>query len=258
MNGYSDLTFIDKKDGYMVIACDVSAGIGDREHDIIKLDPFKCGYYAAFVPVVELLSIRAKAEVFVNTLSVEYDPTAKKIIEGIREVMENSYGELPLTGSTEDNINTTFTSIGITIIAKISKEGANKVINPSKEFIEEIIDSKLYLVGKPKVGKEFLEEEIVGNAGECISLDAVIKLSDDKNNLVLLPIGSKGIAYEISVLEKRFGLQYHKNIEDDFKEDIDMKKSAGPSTAILVISKTRPDCFKYVVELGDFQYEKME
>ena len=77
----------------------------------------------------------------------EMDPTGNEIVKGIKE--ELKFAEIDgviLTGSTEENINTTSTAVGITVVGIVS----NKELKVNKVKSGAIIIS----IGIPKVGNE--------------------------------------------------------------------------------------------------------
>ena len=220
---YGDLQLLPNKGEYLIIACDSSGGIGNKENDIIKIGPELAGFFAAFVPIVEVLATKGKILSIVDTLSVEMEPTGKRIISGIKEALTSvGLDSNLLTGSTEDNIPTSSTGIGVTVIGSISKPKLERKAIP--------IGSDLVLVGIPKVGQEFLDEELVGNARETLTLELMMLLSKEDMVLDMIPVGSKGINYEAGVLSCR----HNREINLNLNLNIDYTKSAGPSTCLLV------------------------
>lgn len=224
---YGDLQLIQNSEGYLVIACDSSGGIGNKRLDTVQISPELAGYYAACVPLMEVLAARGTVLSMVDTLSVEMEPTGKRIIDGIKTAMQQLKIDVNLlTGSTEDNILTETTGIGVTVIGQI----------PNKHQLQKCIfeDQWLVLLGVPKVGAEFLAEEIEDNYGETMTLEGLKQLADCNLIRDMIPVGSKGIAYEAEVLATRYQLSV-KLVETEFKQKgIDFKKSAGPATCLLV------------------------
>lgn len=224
---YGDLQLIPDDDDYLVIACDSSGGIGNKEMDLVKVEPELAGFFAAFVPLVEVLATKGSVLSLVDTLCVEMNPTGQRIINGICSALEIlNIDSALLTGSTEDNIPTHSTGIGVTVIGKISK----KIMEAKK-----VKDTHaILLIGLPKVGEEFLKEEIIENQQETLTLPILVELVKMDVISDMIPVGSKGIDYEAKVLSNRYALEsvllesYYKNTR------IDYKKSAGPSTCLLV------------------------
>lgn len=225
---YDDLQLIDMGEDYLIIACDSSGAIGNKEMDLIQLEPELAGYYAAIVPMIEVMAVRGSIISVVDTLSVEMEPTGRRIIDGISQaLLEAGVRGNPLTGSTEDNIPTKMTGIGVTVIGKASKGLFSKDIPQN---------SVIVVIGKPKMGQQFLQEEVIERRGEVLNLSLMKSLIQDHRILDMIPVGSKGIAYELNNLMKRHNvkadIQSTKN-----KESLDLKVSAGPSTCLVAILK---------------------
>lgn len=221
---YGDLQLLPNQNDYLIISCDSAGGIGNKEKDIVKIEPEQAGYFAAFVPIVEVLAAKGNIISIVDTLCVEMEPTGKRIISGIKDLMK-ACGLDPelLTGSTEDNIPTFGTGIGLTVIGSIPKHVIDDKVIPK--------ESELLLVGLPKVGQEFMEEEIKGKFGETLTLELMTLFSKNHNIVDMIPVGSKGIKFEASVLAKR----HHRCVRLNEDLNIDYNKSGGPSTCLLVV-----------------------
>lgn len=85
-----------------------------------------------------------------------------------------------------------------------------------------------FLIGIPK-GGEALLEDIKGEKSEIISFKDIKILL--KNNIKeILPIESKGALYEIGQIERSNSI----DIELEYEGEL-LKKSAGPSTALLFV-----------------------
>jgi len=225
-----DLTLIHQSDDKtLTIACDSCGGIGSSELDIVKVAEEIVGYFTARVCLFETLAFRSKPQVLVNTLSVEMNGRGEKLLKGIHRAI-NEYNEAKfheefsldnVTGSTEENIPTLQTAMGITLIGE--KENCTEMKKGKSGDI-------LVLIGIPKVGYEVIEDETLAQP-EVISFRSLKILSNDLKSIDLLPVGSKGVKYEIGVLERE-----HSLILDmyDVKE-IDLFKSGGPSTCLIAI-----------------------
>ncbi len=218
---YGDLQLIENGDDYLIIACDSAGGIGNKPGDTINVDPETSGYYCGLVPLMEILCARGEVISIVDTLSVEMEPTGQRIIKGIKQLMESlGIDRDLLTGSTEENVESSMTGIGVTVLGRISKSR-----HEAKKLTKDHI---MVLIGYPKVGEEFLKDEIKKGLHECVKASDVVLIKDVEIIHDMIPVGSKGIAYECEVLASRHGLAF---VETD--HPIDMKKSAGPGTCIL-------------------------
>jgi len=127
----------------------------------------------------------------------------------------------------EKNVTHTF----VTVIGEVNKKAIRDKL-PSR-------GQQVYLVGLPKMGQQLIEEEIEGHYGEIITLDWVKKISKYPQIGHMLPVGSKGIRYEIETLAKTNGLgcMLKSNL------DIDLDASAGPATCMLVCMYSRDEMF---------------
>lgn len=215
---YRDLSLIEIGGEVLVIANDSSCSIGSKEYDFVKTSPENMGYYASQVPLMEVLAYGAEPILMIDNLTVEYEPTGKRVIQGVKKAIE-SIGmdpELMLNGSTEENFKSVQTGIGLTVIGK----AASKEIPLHKTSIDEIIVS----LGHPLLGNEILDdrERTIMNARRMKKLRSLSFVNN------ILPVGSKGIMGEIINFEK----ESLKKLKF-FETDIDMKKSGGTSTVVL-------------------------
>lgn len=217
---YRDLTLIDINfDQTLVVSCDSSGGIGEKENDIVKTTPEVVGYFSTQVALMELLAFGAKPITVVNTLSVEMNNTGKRIIEGIKQALKplNLSTENIVTGSTEENFPVSVTGVGITVIGMINKNEWERPLTKSGMIA--------VLVGIPRVGDEVLEYE-----NSIMNISLLLKLKEKSYISEILPVGSKGVLYELEEIAKSNNIDF--NLEDNIS--IDLKKSGGPSTCVIV------------------------
>lgn len=216
---YRDLTLLHvNNDCILVIACDSCGGIGSKELDVVQVDFEVVGYFTAAVVLCEILAFGAIPQIIVNNFCVEMNPTGDKILLGIKEAIEEiglDSNHL-LTGSTEENIPVIQTGIGLTCIGAIDSK---LWIKPKTELGDE-----LFVIGIPRVGVELI------NANEISNLKIISQINHHLGIHEILPVGSKGIEYEVNELCRcnNLRLSYTENIP------LDMKKSAGPVTCVLV------------------------
>ena len=232
---FRDLTVIDVTPEHrLVIACDSAAGIGEKEMDLIKASPELTGRLTAQVGLMEVVAVGAKPISIINALGVEMEDTGKRIIEGIKEAIKplNLDEEVVITGSTEENIPVVQTSMGITVVGLIEKKDwrCNKPIKGDYAVV----------VGIPKVGNEVLEAK----ENEIISLETILELSKKEYVKDILPVGSKGIAYELGIMSHTNDLEYE--IFDNI--NLDLHRTAGLATcAIIAIDKDGFDNLKKTI-----------
>ncbi len=218
---FRDLTLIDINDTQiMAIACDSSGGIGDKEFDVVKVKPEIVGFYTTQVALMEILAIGAEPITIVNALAVERNPSGEGIIRGVKEAIAplNLPEDKIITGSTEENIPVCQTAMGMTIIGIINKVDFRKTTARKGDIA--------LSVGIPKVGDEVIAD--IGN--EIMTIELLLKLVKDHRVNEVLPVGSKGILYELGEMARTSEL----NFVLEEKPFIDIHKSAGPGTCAII------------------------
>ncbi|KLO22962.1 selenophosphate synthase [Marinitoga sp. 1197] len=230
---FRDLSIIElDKKKEIVIACDSSGAIGNKEKDIVKVPPEIVGYFGAHVALSEIIAYGAYPIAIVNTLSVEMNNTGKKILEGIKKAVKPLKLDMDkiITGSTEENFPVIQTGMGITVIG-IKKRNIN--------FLTVSGDIAL-VIGIPKVG-----EEVVGSK-DILTISELLKLRNLNFIHEILPVGSKGLLYEANEIAKTENLNFilSKNIV------LDVYKSAGPATcAIVTLKRNDYEKIKEIIDI---------
>lgn len=201
----------------IIMACDSAGGIGDKVLDAVKITPDVVGALTARVALMEILAVGGVPSMLAATICCEPEPTGQKILNGIyNEMTSANIKDVKVTISTEKNIKTSQTGIGVTIVG----------ICDSKEL--RIGNTKLgddvYCMGIPKVGNEILEGE-----GEIAKTADIIILRQIDGVKDIIPVGSGGILKEAKLMANIVGCKF-KAIED---EGIDFNKSSGPSTCVI-------------------------
>lgn len=218
---FRDLTLIHiNSEQIMVVACDSSGGIGNKEFDVVKVKPETVGFYTTQVALMEVLAIGAKPITVVNALAVEMFPDGEKIIKGVKKALEplDLEEDSIITGSTEENIPVCQTAMGMTIIGLIDRSDFRKTTA--------LKGNVAVSVGVPKVG-----DEVINTHGkEIMSIELMLKLVKDPNVNEVLPVGSKGILYELGEMARTGDLDFV--LEE--KLPIDIYKSAGPGTCAII------------------------
>ncbi|WP_125707731.1 hypothetical protein [Companilactobacillus zhongbaensis] len=215
---YRDLTITPitaEKD--MVVSCDISAGFGDRKYDIVKCSPEISVSFTLRTAMLELISYGATPLNVVDTLSVEYNPTGISVIKQMqKDLADMGYSEVSINGSTEDNLDIQMTTVSVTVIGEAPHEKTRQ-INPAT----------IFQLGRPLVGNE-----VLANLDHIFTVKDAIDLRKDPNVSDMIPVGSKGIEYEMSVLAASNGqtLQLETSVDQS-----QMKKTVGPSTVLLVV-----------------------
>ncbi|MBE3571986.1 MAG: alpha-ribazole kinase [Moorella humiferrea] len=217
---YRDLTILDlEAQRSLVIACDSAGAIGPKEADVVRVPGYVLGRFTARVALMEVLAVGAWPVCIVNTLCVEPEPAGAAIREGVADEVR-SLGidpEKALTGSSEKNVPTIQSGIGITVIG---------LATTAELLIGRLAaGDALALFGRPKVGTEvFLDDP------EIADLQTVRLLLDQPGIREIVPAGSRGILAEARDLAALYRLQI--NWRPGLSE-LDLHKSAGPATCIL-------------------------
>lgn len=205
-------------ENYLVIACDSAGGIGPKKGDSLRVPGQVVGRFTTRVALMEVMAVGARPVNVINTLAVEYEPTGKEIITGIRAEV-NKAGldpDIVINGSTEENIPTFQTGIGVTVIGLVEASGLRLARSSPLDMV--------VAVGLPMVGEEVLAKEKY--IADLSTLQGLLQLDFIHE---ILPVGSKGISYEAGILAKMSGLKLDFNPE----LKIDPEKSAGPGTVLL-------------------------
>jgi hypothetical protein len=228
-----DLIFVEiDNEKKLVIACDSCGSIGEKDHDVLKVPPFITGKYTARVGLLEVLCTNSKVVAVIDNVCAEMDPTGREIIKGIEEeLLAAGLKDVALGGSTEENFETFATGLGITVIGLGSKKELK--VNNIKN------DAMVYSLGIPKVGGEI---NLKGDE-EIAQYEIIKELLTEDNVFEIVPVGSKGILYEAREIAKFNKKEF---ILDDEKS-IDIYKSAGPATTVLLcISKVMEEKVKNI------------
>ena len=200
----------------LVIACDSCGSVGIKAGDTLKVPPRYTGRFTARVALTEVMCTGAVPVTITNGVANEMTPTGGEIILGIQDELNNAgVMDVVLTGSTEENFATSMTALVITVVG-IARESELK-------FIPAVKGDKLILLGRPQMGAG-VDLESVGFYTEIAWL---LSLPDVRE---IVPVGSKGIAYEAETLASLNNMVF-----TPYKTDIDCHTSAGPVTCLLVL-----------------------
>jgi hypothetical protein len=169
---------------------------------------------------MEALSVGAEPVCLANTLAVEPRPTGAQIIKGIRDEVRhaNLDSRIIMIYSTEKNIRVRQTGLGVTVLAT----AAFKSLKVGRCKSGDAVGT----VGVPYVGNEVLPAERNRMIADTRDVRSLLD-----SNLVneVIPVGSQGILHEARTIAEDSRL----NFTPISHPDIDVRKSAGPATAIL-------------------------
>jgi len=204
-----------------VIACDSLGGVGNKDGDILKMPPYYAAKFTVRVALTEVLCSGAKPVAITNGVCGEMNPTAAEMILAIQDELESAgLSDVVITGSTEENFPTFMTAVAVTVVG----------VGEELKFKPAEAGDCLVLIGTPKVGAE-VDIDGVGFYDEISQLLAMPEVKE------IVPVGSKGIAYEAKTLAALSG----KGIAL-YETGIDYEKSAGPATCLLVLCSRADVC----------------
>jgi len=212
-----DLTIISLEgENCLVISCDSCGSIGLKDADAFKLAPRYVSKFTTRVALTEVICCGALPVSVTNGVANELEPTGEETILGIHDELSNAgLANIVLNGSTEENFKTSMTALAITVIGVAKKN--------ELKFGHAVAGDIMILLGSPGVGTE-VELESKGFYDE---IRLLLPLQDVKE---IVPVGSKGIAYEAQTLAKLNGIAFK-----PYKTEIDYFRSAGPATCMLVL-----------------------
>ncbi len=236
-----DITIVDiSKEQSLILACDSCGGIGEKENDTLKVLPDLVGLLTARVVIMEVICTGAEIISLSNAVCNEMNATGQKIMAGVKKELAKAKAEGfitadidegVLTGSTEENMVTTMTAIGITAIGVADKTKLK--FSPCQSGDEVIV------IGEPLVGNEVLQEQ-----DKMVSYSEIKSLLSHLDVREIVPVGSKGIAYEAKLLAEMNGIGF---VETPTIE-VDIMKSGGPCTCVVAV--VAPECKSKMTRLN--------
>jgi selenophosphate synthetase-related protein len=217
-----DLTVIElSAEFFLVVAVDSDGGIGPKPNDVVRVSGYDAGRFGTRVPLMEILACGAVPIAAFDSLAVEMEPLGREIIRGVRDEL-HSIGlpaEFPLSGSTEDNVPTSQTGMGVVVLGCVKRSD----FRPGSSMNGD----EIFAIGTPKSGPEDTIDLKDRDIADSTSLARILHVTGVHD---ILPVGSKGIMHEVEELARTASLEFVPHP----MESIDKRKSAGPSTCFLV------------------------
>ncbi len=211
----------------LVFARDAAGGIGAKPDDFEQASPASVGYFCTRVVLFEVLTVNAVPCSISCTLSVEREPTARCLLDGINQQLneENLINSIALTISSENNFPTLQTSLGVTAAGLASRRGF------SRERIGE--GDQVVQLGECLVGSDARMDH-----PGMVDLRTVRSLMRDRLVHEVIPIGSGGVEGETAQLAAR-------GVTVVMEHGPELRRSGGPATAALVVASPRLDVARF-------------
>ena len=190
-----------------VVTTDNSGGIGQKQADLVYAPNEIVSYFAARVALLEQWAAHAQVEsVLIHNFTG--DAAWQDYLQGVKQLLKEMELERVLvTGSTETNMELLQSAMSVTMIG-VGREVVNS-------------DVTWFIYGQPFVGNDVLE-----NSKTIADLKKVKQAMEDGWVTKIWPVGSKGIQAEARIMLANDKLLVH--------SDVDVEKSAGPSTVVLL------------------------
>jgi hypothetical protein len=199
----------------LVISTDSSGGIGVKENDIVNVPNEVVGYYTARVALMENMSVGGEPfSILLQNFTGDESWDAYK--SGVEKALnELSLSSLSILGSSETNFSLLQSALGLSVVGKVSEK---RMYTPK--------GANFAVIGSPLVGEEVVKQE-----GKVLPLSLFRSLLSVGGIYEIVPIGSKGIQYELNSLLERSELKCNQYY---CKDGINLDKSSGPSTSVLI------------------------
>ena len=217
-----DVSILKIPTGHAIVVGSASSGaIGPKEMDELKVSGKVLGKILARVALMDVAATGAFPLLLSITLGVEKNHTGQDIVEGIEKEVRvlGIESNNVLMVNTEENFGVKQTGAGVTAIGFANE--TNLRIGKTKP------NDLVVALGLPKVGDEVIPAEA---KGEIADLKDMISLAQNRFIHDILPVGAFGIESDARMMAQTIGRQ----LELDSECKIDLNKSAGPATVILV------------------------
>lgn len=213
-----DILFIpSSEERELVISTDCSGGIGEKPDDVVFATNCLVSYFSMRVAIMELLAVGATPTAVVLS-NFTGDQSWHEYVEGIHQVCgELQISPLPLVGSTETNMSLQQSAIGLTVLGEIH--------NQQKRIKKTPGNAKFAVIGEPLVGDKVITEKArvapLSLFRTCLELTGIYEL---------VPVGSKGILYELELLLKINEFSICKIAGSS----LNLYVSSGPATCFII------------------------
>ena len=201
----------------LVIACDSVGGIGPRPADVVRVPADVVAHFAARVPLLEVLCSGARPVALINTLC--HDMAEATVFIDTFRTVASEVGIRPeaVTGSTEENVPSPATGVGVTVIGTLKGDLLTGGGRPGDVVI---------CVGWPRSAPH--DEVFIGHP-DIVPLSTVQALVATGAVHDALPVGSRGIGYEAGQLAGSAGCAL-----TWLTHPLPLDASGGPASCVLL------------------------
>jgi len=207
-------------DEYLVIAADSIGGIGPKPADTVYADARTVAHFALRVPLLEVICSGARPMAVIDNLCVELEPTGREMLDEIR-LLAAQAGIDPeaVTGSTEENVRTQATGIGVTVLGRIGPGG---LLSGHSRIGDVVLCAGLPLSAPH-------DDVRIGHPSQ-VTVTAVSAAVASGLVHDALPVGSKGLTWEVAQLTDSAGLR-HVWLDPAV---VSVTASGGPASCVLM------------------------
>ncbi|MHA6523516.1 AIR synthase related protein [Tessaracoccus sp. G1721] len=203
----------------LVVATDSTGGIGPKPADTVYADAATVAHFALRVPLLEVICAGATPILVIDDLCVELEPTGRQMIAEIHRLAA-AVGLPPeaVTGSTEENVPTAATGIGVTVLGRLAESATTK---PGGAVDGDLVLCAGLPLSAPRDGIH------IGHPDQ-VTVAAVAAVVASGLVHDALPVGSKGLSWEVPQLAASANLGVHWLPSPVARTD-----SGGPSSCVL-------------------------
>ena len=203
---------------YLVVACDSCGAIGLKELDQVKVAPTIVGRLTMRGALLEIITTGSQPQLATIAISNELDPTGTEILTGVHhELAAFDLDSLPLAISSEKNMHTQQTGLGVSVVGLCAKTALRIATTRPGDIV--------YCLGIPKMGSEVHSPD----DPQIVQSHHLQKLLLQNAIHDIVPVGSQGIRSEAVCLASSIAGRLILNPSPG----IDLAKSAGPSTCLI-------------------------
>lgn len=222
MKKYRDISILDDSgDQVWLVACDSVAAIGEKLHDQLSVSLEMTAQSMVRVALMEVLSLKAQPQLLVYLSNNEWEPTTRRALAAMQEELAKAgLADLAINGSSEDNMTTSMTAMGVTLLAKGHRSDLLMAKVQPGDWA--------FLLGRPLVG-----QKVISQWEHLLSYQALLDLMNLPVSEVV-PIGSQGAYQEALQVAAANQLHFTRTSQEEV-----LDQSAGPATAFLVVGPPR-------------------